>query len=343
MPRKAEPFFRKSTGWWYLNVRNSAGRRHQQKLVEGVGQREEAFRQYHALLAQPKPLRATYQPDGDSVWSILDRFLVHAEKNVAPKTARWYADFVNDFAAQVGERLRVDQLRVHHVSEWLDAKTDWGNSTKAGAVCAVRRAFRWATEQGHLDKYPLFGLKAPAKEAREVVLTEKQLKAVLAAVKDDGFRDVLEFLRNTGARPQEACRADIGHVELKTSRIVFQPSEAKGKKPRAIYLNDDAFAIVKRCAGCRTEGPLFRNSLGKRWTSNAIRQRFARLASKVGGVRYCAYNLRPTFATAALEKGLDPITISTLMGHADASTLARTYQHLAKNPKHLIEAAKKAR
>ena len=57
---------------------------------------------------------------------------------------------------------------------------------------------------------------------------------------------------------------------------------------------------------------------------------------------FCAYHLRHTYATEAL-KHLDPITISVLMGHSDPTTLARTYQHLAKDPVHMLAVAKRAR
>jgi integrase len=59
------------------------------------------------------------------------------------------------------------------------------------------------------------------------------------------------------------------------------------------------------------------------------------------GANFCAYHLRHTFATDALQR-LDPITVATLMGHSDVWTLARNYQHLAKLPAYMLEAAKKA-
>lgn len=54
------------------------------------------------------------------------------------------------------------------------------------------------------------------------------------------------------------------------------------------------------------------------------------------------YILRHSWATRALQNGVDPITIATLMGHADTSMLARVYQHLALNPAYLLDAATRA-
>jgi len=120
------------------------------------------------------------------------------------------------------------------------------------------------------------------------------------------------------------------------------PSESKGQEyPRVIYMNDDTKRIVEELVAKRKrpDDHVFLNSKGKAWNRNSVRCRFRRLRDKVGS--FCAYHLRHSFATNALQR-LDPITVSVLMGHSEPSTVARTYQHLAKNPTFLMEAARKA-
>jgi len=58
--------------------------------------------------------------------------------------------------------------------------------------------------------------------------------------------------------------------------------------------------------------------------------------------RYSLYALRHSWATNALMRGVDPLTVAILMGHQDPSTLARVYQHLSLSPGHLLEQARKA-
>ncbi|MDA0658959.1 MAG: tyrosine-type recombinase/integrase [Planctomycetota bacterium] len=58
--------------------------------------------------------------------------------------------------------------------------------------------------------------------------------------------------------------------------------------------------------------------------------------------RYSLYAIRHSWATRALQSGLDGLTVAILMGHSDPSTLARVYQHLAHQPEHLLSQAKKA-
>ena len=54
------------------------------------------------------------------------------------------------------------------------------------------------------------------------------------------------------------------------------------------------------------------------------------------------YALRHSWATHALERGVDALTVSVLMGHRDPSTLAKVYQHLDQNPIYLLDQASKA-
>lgn len=57
---------------------------------------------------------------------------------------------------------------------------------------------------------------------------------------------------------------------------------------------------------------------------------------------YSLYALRHSFATHALERGVDPLTVAILMGHSDPSMLAKVYQHLSLNPEHLRSQLEKA-
>ena len=57
--------------------------------------------------------------------------------------------------------------------------------------------------------------------------------------------------------------------------------------------------------------------------------------------KYCLYSLRHSFATIALQSGLDGLTVAILLGHKDPSMLARVYQHMAHNPQHLLGQVRK--
>jgi len=58
--------------------------------------------------------------------------------------------------------------------------------------------------------------------------------------------------------------------------------------------------------------------------------------------RCSLYALRHSWATLALQRDVDPLSVATLMGHTDGSTLVRTYSHVSLNPAYMLEQAKRA-
>jgi site-specific recombinase XerD len=80
---------------------------------------------------------------------------------------------------------------------------------------------------------------------------------------------------------------------------------------------------------------------GAPWTTDAVNCAFQRVEKKLGK-KYCLYVIRHSWATHALARGVDALTVAILMGHRDPSTLARVYQHVSQNPEYLREAAKRA-
>lgn len=58
--------------------------------------------------------------------------------------------------------------------------------------------------------------------------------------------------------------------------------------------------------------------------------------------KWSLYALRHSWATNALQRGVDPLTVAILMGHSDPSMLSKVYQHLSLDPKHMLASAKRA-
>ena len=111
---------------------------------------------------------------------------------------------------------------------------------------------------------------------------------------------------------------------------------------RKMSVDDDAIAafITTLKPTRKTRGrELKKTDAELRW--EARRKLTDRLASSLVP-RYSLYAIRHSWATRALKAGLDGLTVAILMGHSDPSTLARVYQHLAHDPQHLVNQAKRA-
>ncbi|HVX10003.1 MAG TPA: site-specific integrase [Pirellulales bacterium] len=327
--RQPKPFFRKQTQSWYVQIG---------KRQHNLGRDEkEAWAKYHELMSStPAPADET-----TLIGDLLGRFLEWTKLHRKPATFTWYAEYVNSFGQFVGSRPAAE-IKPHHVTRWLDFH-GWKDTTRCCAIRAIKRAFNWAVEEGYLDASPVRKVKRGKPKRRETIISAEQWQAILAEVPDTAFRDLLTFARETGARPQEARAIEARHLDLAAGLILLPANEAKGERPRPIYLNDAALPLVARLAEEHPTGPLFQNTRGKRWTKNAVTLRWRRLRRKIGIEGATMYALRHSFATDALMNGVDSIVVAELMGHADQTMVARTYQHLAKNPEFLRRAANAAR
>jgi site-specific recombinase XerD len=94
---------------------------------------------------------------------LIDRFLDWLILNRADGTQDFYKRALDSFKESVGQRLKVDDLRPHYVSTWVDTRYPKVSDTyKHNLIRATQRCFSWAIKQGHLDRSPLQHIEKPA-------------------------------------------------------------------------------------------------------------------------------------------------------------------------------------
>jgi integrase len=329
MGRKASPWYWEERAAWYVTI---DGQRH--RLAPD---KDEAERRYHELMANRKKEPRRQRGELLAI-EVADRFLEWSAKNRAASTVDWYKDLIQRFFNSSREvaRLKVTELKPLHVIQWADSG-EWSDTYRRNCLTSVQRAFRWAAKVGLIDQNPLLYIDKPKAGRRENPISPSDFAKILAAIKDEPFRDLIEFAWESGCRPQEARHIEAKHVNLEQFRIDIPPQEAKGKKRwRKIYLSVRAGEIVKRLAAANPKGKLFRNRNGDPWKNYAICCRFARLRKKLNGT-WAAYDLRHAFATRKIMDGADPITVAALLGHVDATMLCKHYEHVATNHEHMLK------
>jgi hypothetical protein len=144
------------------------------------------------------------------------------------------------------------------------------------------------------------------------------------------------LFRNSNGRPWTTCAVNCG---LRCARIRMgkQQMQATGEK-----ITDEEVAAfipslkptIRRGGEVVAKTPAELRRESRRKLSD---RRAAALAPKVS-----LYALRHSWATNALQRGVDPLTVAILMGHQDPSTLSKVYQHLSLNPEHMLNQARKA-
>ena len=218
------------------------------------------------------------------------------------------------------------------------------NKMLAHLKTSLNKAVEW--EVGGLQVSPIRGLKLLKVSPRvDRFLDAEQAQRLIEAVERSGsplLRFIIPFLLFTGARKREALHAEWRYLDLE-SRIWTIP-ETKAGKPRFVPLSDQAMDVL-RATQTYLRGTRQANSkwvfpnleTGKPYTSIFYPWDICRKAAGLPDVRI--HDLRHSFASALVNRGMTLYDVKELLGHANVVTTQR-YAHLSKA--RLREAAQEA-
>jgi integrase len=328
MGRRPKPWWRKERKCWYVTINKVTHRLSEDK--------KEAYDMFHKMMSDPVSVAS------GSVWEVFDSCLDWTLANRAFRTYDFYRERLQRFKNAV-PNMPVAKLTPDHVYRWLDAEGNkhWSDTYKRGCITALCRAFNWAVKARKIPFNPIKGIEKPEASQREMLITPQEFGAVLKLVTDEPFRDILNIIWLTGCRPFEATRVEARHV--KQGCWEFPKKEGKGKRPRVVFLVEEAEEITEKWVKRTPEGPIFRNSRGRPWTAMAFNSRFNRLKEKLGK-KLCMYALRHSFVHHGLTKGkVDPVVMAAIAGHVNTNLILSTYGHLLKDPDFMRKQVEKVR
>ncbi|MDZ4784412.1 MAG: tyrosine-type recombinase/integrase [Planctomycetia bacterium] len=178
--------------------------------------------------------------------------------------------------------------------------------------------------------------KSEAKMKRKVRVVYLSERALVITRRLMAAHPAGTLFRNSRGRPWTTCAVNCRFQQL---RIRMGMESFRREKVR---LDETELAErVTRLSKTRREGNQRIEKSERELAAEARRKLRYRRAAALAP-RYSLYALRHSWATNALERGVDALTVAVLMGHSDPSTLARVYQHLSQNPEHLREQARRA-
>jgi integrase/recombinase XerD len=98
---------------------------------------------------------------------IVDEFLDWSQKHRAPDTYRWYKDRLESFCKTIDPALPWTNFgRTTSKNGWTITACRLKSGSRRNLIRSVKRAMKWAEEQGYIDHSPIAHMKKPAADAR---------------------------------------------------------------------------------------------------------------------------------------------------------------------------------
>lgn len=127
MPRQSKPFFRQQTQSWYCSIGGK-----QYPLGKN---KSAAFEKFYELMGE----RTEFQSTRSTVYDLTQSYLDWCQKNRKSGTHENHRKDLRSLIESIGKKLRVGELRKHHLTKWLEGKP-WGPTSQNDAVSIVKRA-----------------------------------------------------------------------------------------------------------------------------------------------------------------------------------------------------------
>lgn len=216
--------------------------------------------------------------------------------------------------------------------------------TVRGIHAMLRTALDQAVKERLIPYNPAIGCRLPPKEKKEMqILPAEKIGAYLSAAEEHGVLPMFYLELTTGLRRGELTAllwTDLD-VDARTLNVSKSAGRLKGEvritqpktanSVRTICLPKETVDLLVQEHAKHPENPYMFPSpvTGKMYGPDCVGRLHKTLLKKAGiteNLRF--HDLRHTFATLAIQQGVDVKTVSSILGHYSAGFTLDTYTHV---------------
>lgn len=244
---------------------------------------------------------------------------------LSDKTLYLYNMVLSDFFQTIQkqqEKITANDIRVY----LYKYQKEYGisNRTLDCRRTVIRSYFGWLASEEYINKNPAINI-APIKYERKhkKPMSQLELEKIRLACKTKREKAIVEILYSTGCRVTELERLNISDINFETKELMLL---GKGDKHRTSYLNAKAEVALKDYLSNRMDSnpALFvydRKPYG-RFKKSGIENMIRKIMERVPDVmtHVTPHVFRHTTATTAIDRGMNIVDVSKLLGHSKIET-----------------------
>lgn len=241
-----------------------------------------------------------------------------------PKTIKGYRERLKLFMTQCSkpvQQITTDDLR-EYLAYLVDERHLMDNSVQAH-INTLRSFFSWLVDEDNIRKSPMRKIKSLKidKLRSRHPLTAEQLELVRDGCRGYKEKALVEFLVSSGCRVSEVAGLRVDDIDWRDRKCKVI---GKGNKERTVYFSVRAKLMLQLYIAERRGGEaLFASSRApyEPLTDRGIEKMISKLGKRIGMERpLYPHLMRHTFASHALNCGMELTIIQHLLGHSDPKT-----------------------
>ena len=230
---------------------------------------------------------------------------------------------------------RVERIEAEHQPKGLSAKTVRNINQ------VISSAMDFAVAQKIILENPCKAVALPKVEHKEMqTIPAEQLQAFLQEAKATGVYEMYYIELATGLRRGELLglkwqdidwKNGIIKVRRQVARVDGQIVEAPLKTKnsyRTVTISQQAIEVLKQQKEKTHDQYVFPSPNGGPISPDSVNNMLKRVLARAGIPKVRFHDLRHTFATIALQNGVDIKTVSGMLGHFSAGFTLDTYAHV---------------
>lgn len=296
-------------------------------------------------------------------------FEVYSKPNIKQSTAVSYDCYIRKHIVPVLGDIPLSEVKLGTLQKFFnDEAQKYSPKTVSNLRMMFHAALKIAYQNDLICKNYIEFVKIPTVRTPEMrVFTIAEQKKLTDELKrtDEPFAIGIFLCLTTGIRIGELCGLQWKHIDIENNNLMIRQTvqrlpklnyDGTGNKTEIVIGSPKSLAserdipleekiveklldykkAIEKLHGKHISSPdefLITSGRGKSSEPRTIQDSFKRIISNAGISNANFHALRHTFATRALEAGVDFKTLSIILGHSDINVTMNRYAHVLDEPK----------